>query len=259
MTATYSPHPIVLLAALILSTWADAGPRLAPAHDRLVWERLDLMPPDLFERVGLRALCTARDGFPLTTKIIHVSALHKERIGRLAFEATGEDLAAAAARDLNDDGIQEVLLRFSPPRNLSVARLVLLCFSRKDRLYLKAWETGPAEGLAARFVVLRRDRTIEEWGLEVSRKAPGATTSETTTYRYRGERLQVFSHTDARPTSNSDLLAWGVSWSRDEKLDRAVDALARAAMALTGEDRARALRLAQGCQAPLHQPAVLVL
>jgi tetratricopeptide (TPR) repeat protein len=209
---------------------------------RLVFEREDLMPPHRTERVRLRALATTREGIPEVTRIVQVGEVNEGMVATEVLSVPGEDLASVKVEDMNDDGIKEVLLAFSPPRNQSIVRLVLLSFSGLERRYRKVWEEGPAAGLSARFALLAHRRgTATRWGLAVDRlPRDGRGAPETSTYELGAEKLSPVGRTGPEPSAPPDLLAWGIEWSRRGDLDRALAALSRAAASLTGTRRLRA-------------------
>ena len=114
-------------------------------------------------------------------------------IGRLPpnfiFEsAPGLELTAASLHDMNDDGIQEVLLRFSPPMRQEQSHLLLLSYSRRDRHYVKVWELAGFD-IQARWVLLEHTKGGPDiWGLEVEAKDQSGALSKHR-YRYYAERV----------------------------------------------------------------------
>lgn len=161
------------------------------AVDRIVWERQQLLPPRTPEKVALRVLTTSRAGVTLTTKVFQFGDLWQRRLERPVYEAPGEELKAASLCDLNDDGIQEVLLQFCPPQQQTLTRLVVMSYGRIARHYVKIHEEGPAPRLRARWVTLfARRGALGERGLAIDVMGPdGYTPAKTTTYRFQGERL----------------------------------------------------------------------
>lgn len=158
--------------------------------DRIVWEHQGLLPPKSPEKVRLRILTTSRAGVTLTTKVFQTGDVWQRRLERLVYEAPGEELKAASLCDLNDDGVEEVLLQFCPPRQQALTRLVVMSYGRIARHYVKIFEEGPAPSLSARWVTLVARRDLRENGLAVDRLGPdGYTPLSTTTYRFQGERL----------------------------------------------------------------------
>ncbi|MBI4861996.1 MAG: tetratricopeptide repeat protein [Candidatus Riflebacteria bacterium] len=242
-------HAVVLLVLASTASGVGTGPLLAgrhheapPLRERVDWQRDDLMPANQHETVRLKAVLTTREGVPVTTRICQVADATSSRLESLVREVPGEELTGAMTRDLNDDGIQEVLLRFSPPRNQSLVRLIMLCYSRADRRWVEAWETGPETGLAARFMVLRKEPGLVEWGVALERKTRGAATAtETIKYRFSGEKLHEMGRDEAVPASTQDQLAWGLRWAKQGDLVRARDALSRAVAGIAGPNRARGL------------------
>ena len=186
-----APTPWVL-AALLLA---------APVSERIVWQRDDLMPPaQQAETLRLRVLATAKDGATTVTRGVQTTDIWKRRLETQVLDVAGEELTGAAALDLNDDGIKEVLLRFSPPRDQRLVHLVALCFSRRDQRYVKVLDQGPAAGLSARWVSLVHTRDLHENGIAVDVTPPGQDhPTSTTIYRLSGEMLHVASHAGPGP------------------------------------------------------------
>lgn len=183
-----------LLITCLLIGPARAGERGPVPVDRIVWERLDLMPIAQPEKVKLRALTTSRAGVTIGTQVFQFANLWQRRLEALVHDAPGEELTGASVADMNDDGVKEVLLRFSPPRNQKVVRLVVFAYARVARRYVKIFEQGPSPGLRARWVPLVVTRDLHENGIAIDRLADdGYTALATTTYSFKGERLHVVS------------------------------------------------------------------
>lgn len=181
-------HALALL--LLLVTGAVAEPAKV---DRIVWERHDLLPPKTPEKLRLRVMTTSQAGVTLFTRLYQLGDVWQRRLENVIYEVPGEELKAASMCDLNDDGVQEVLLQFCPPLDQSQSRLVVFSYGRRARKYVKIFEKGPAKLLKARWVVLSAPRNdLGEKGLAIDElKADGYTPARTATYRFQGERLHT--------------------------------------------------------------------
>ena len=182
-------HALLLL--LVLATGTLAGERPPVPMDRIAWETENLLPPRNPERVRLRLYTIARNGVTQSSRLVMYGDVWQRRLEVPLYEVQGEELKAASLCDLNDDGIQEVLLQFAPPLQQSLTRLVVFSYGRRARRYVKIFEQGPAPRLRARWVVLsERRNALGERGLAVDElKEDGYTPARTTVYRFQGERL----------------------------------------------------------------------
>lgn len=179
-----------LLWLLMLVGTAAAEPEKV---DRIAWERTDLLPPKTPEKIRLRVMTTSQAGVTHFTRLYQLGDVYQRRLENVVYETPGEELKSASMCDLNDDGVQEVLLQFCPPLDQAQTRLVVFSYGRRARKYVKIFEKGPAKLLRARWVVLSAPRNgLAERGLAIDELKPdGYTPQRTTTYRFQGERLHV--------------------------------------------------------------------
>lgn len=196
----------LLFAGVAAAVAAAPSPRPPRRVDLVVWEHDERMPPAQigrepsghveYEKVLLRVVHYTRGAQTELTQIVQWAQTYEGRRESVVHQVPAEQLSSADVRDMNGDGIREVLLRFAPVGRLSWTRLVVLGYSRLDHHWRVVWQAEPGPDVKTRWIALPRDGLIRPVALEVSAPAapgpigvptPGLRT--VSLWRYRAERF----------------------------------------------------------------------
>lgn len=202
--------------------WIDGAPRPTPdpedpeLEERRLFRREDILPPPQppdYRKVALEGVEYRSQQVLVRSDIIQIDMPRRKRTK--IYTADGESLSYMTAKDFNDDGIREVIIGFSPPRNSTNKRFVVFVYNTRDHRFVEAFDTGPLDGGKVRFLPAKAERADElglgarEWLLAVDDPGLGAKESfRTRVYRQEAEKMKEIATYQPRPLTHHDKLIW---------------------------------------------------
>ena len=142
----------------------------------------------------------------------------------------GDEPIAIERRDVDGDGVEEVLRVLAAPGSAGTTRVELWRASSAGT-FTRIFTAGPSVGLTAHF---------DGDALLCLEQARGATSSETRRFKMKQGALTLDRVIPATPTTPADRLAWSLEWARRGDYQPARAELVLLTPTLTGPARTRA-------------------
>lgn len=235
--------------------WVKGAPHPRPDPEdpelklRRLFRREDMLPPPQppdHRKVALEGIEYRSQQVLVRSEIVQIDMPRRKKTKILTIE--GESLSYMTVKDFNDDGIREVIIGFSPPRNSETRRFVVFVYNTRDHLFVKAFDSEPIEGGRIRFLPAKAERgdepdmTAREWLLAIDDPGLGAKESfRTKVYRQVAESMKEIATYEPRPIKPYDQVLWAREAFGTGNFIRAHELSKKAAETGEQEVKARAL------------------